>query len=69
MGATLFERTHGGTRPTGVGQEFLEVARRIMRSGFPRFTVEAIIANQPVIDLLKKLAARNNASPTQIALA
>ena len=40
-----------------------------MRSSFPRFAVEAIIANQPVIDLLKQLAARKNASPAQIALA
>ncbi len=30
LGATLFERTNGGTRPTVVGQEFLEAARRIV---------------------------------------
>ena len=29
LGATLFERTSGGTRPTVVGQEFLDAARRI----------------------------------------
>ena len=40
-----------------------------MRSGFPRFTAEAITANQPVIDLLKELAARKKATPAQIALA
>lgn len=30
LGATLFERTNGGTRPTIEGQEFLETARRIV---------------------------------------
>jgi aryl-alcohol dehydrogenase-like predicted oxidoreductase len=40
-----------------------------MRSGFPRFTAEAMTANQPVIDLLKQLAADKGVTPTQIALA
>lgn len=30
LGATLFERTNGGTRPTVIGQEFLGAARRIV---------------------------------------
>jgi DNA-binding transcriptional LysR family regulator len=30
LGATLFERTNGGTRPTVPGQEFLDAARRIV---------------------------------------
>jgi DNA-binding transcriptional LysR family regulator len=30
LDATLFERTNGGTRPTIVGQEFLDAARRIV---------------------------------------
>ncbi|WP_156330227.1 LysR family transcriptional regulator, partial [Bosea vaviloviae] len=30
VGATLFERTNGGTRLTPAGQEFLETARRII---------------------------------------
>jgi len=30
LGAALFERTNGGTRPTREGQEFLEAARRIV---------------------------------------
>ena len=30
LGAILFERTNGGTRPTIAGQEFLETARRII---------------------------------------
>jgi aryl-alcohol dehydrogenase-like predicted oxidoreductase len=40
-----------------------------LRSAFPRFTAEAITANQPVIDLLRQLAGRKGATPTQIALA
>jgi DNA-binding transcriptional LysR family regulator len=30
LGAILFERTNGGTRPTIAGQEFIETARRII---------------------------------------
>lgn len=30
LGAALFERTTGGTRPTAVGREFLVTARRIV---------------------------------------
>jgi DNA-binding transcriptional LysR family regulator len=30
LGAELFERTNGGTRPTAVGREFLEAARNII---------------------------------------
>jgi DNA-binding transcriptional LysR family regulator len=30
LGATLFERTNGGTRPTVAGQEFVDAARRIV---------------------------------------
>ena len=30
LGATLFKRTNGGTRPTVAGQEFLDAARRII---------------------------------------
>lgn len=30
LGAVLFERTNGGTRPTVEGQEFIESARRIV---------------------------------------
>lgn len=35
----------------------------------PRFTPEALNANQALIDLLNKVAAEKNASPAQIALA
>ena len=40
-----------------------------MRSSFPRFTAEAITANQPIVALLKNLAAKKGATPAQIALA
>jgi DNA-binding transcriptional LysR family regulator len=30
VGAELFERTNGGTRPTAVGHEFLQAARHII---------------------------------------
>jgi aryl-alcohol dehydrogenase-like predicted oxidoreductase len=40
-----------------------------VRSWFPRFTPEAMKANQPLVDLLGRIAARKNATPAQIALA
>jgi aryl-alcohol dehydrogenase-like predicted oxidoreductase len=40
-----------------------------LRSTFPRFTEEALKANFAVVDFLKDLAARNGATPAQIALA
>ena len=40
-----------------------------IRSRFPRFTSEAMKANQALIDLLGKVAARKQATPAQIALA
>ena len=39
------------------------------RSTLPRFTPEALKANQAVIDLLSTIATRKNATPAQIALA
>jgi len=39
------------------------------RSGLPRFTPEALKANQALIDLLERIAARKKAAPAQIALA
>jgi len=39
------------------------------RTAFPRFTEEARKANQAVVDLLKQIAQRKNATPAQIALA
>ena len=39
------------------------------RSTLPRFTPEALKANQALIDLLGKIAERKKATPAQIALA
>jgi aryl-alcohol dehydrogenase-like predicted oxidoreductase len=39
------------------------------RASFPRFTEEARNANLAVVDLLKQIAQRKNATPAQIALA
>ncbi len=40
-----------------------------VRSWFPRFTPEARAANQPIVDLLRQIAARRKATPAQIAIA
>lgn len=40
-----------------------------LRSRNPRFTPEAIKANQVVVELLERIAATKNATPAQIALA
>ncbi len=40
-----------------------------VRSWFPRFTPEAMTANQPIVDLLKRIAREKNTTPAQIALA
>ena len=40
-----------------------------MRSGLPRFTPEALRANQALVDLLATTAARLGATPAQVALA
>ena len=39
------------------------------RSTLPRFTPEALKANQAVVDLLNRIAREKNATPAQIALA
>jgi aryl-alcohol dehydrogenase-like predicted oxidoreductase len=39
------------------------------RSTLPRFTAEALKANQALIELLGSIAQRKNATPAQIALA
>jgi aryl-alcohol dehydrogenase-like predicted oxidoreductase len=40
-----------------------------LRAGFERFTPENLTANKPIIDLLNIFAEKNNATPSQIALA
>jgi aryl-alcohol dehydrogenase-like predicted oxidoreductase len=40
-----------------------------IRSRFPRFTREALEANQPIVDRVKEIAQRKGVSPGQVALA
>jgi aryl-alcohol dehydrogenase-like predicted oxidoreductase len=40
-----------------------------IRSRFPRFTPEALEANQPIVDLVVEIAARKQITPGQVALA
>ncbi|MGI4791834.1 MAG: aldo/keto reductase [Janthinobacterium lividum] len=40
-----------------------------LRSGFDRFTPEALADNRPVLDLLEQFAGQKNATPAQISLA
>ena len=40
-----------------------------IRSRFPRFTPEALEANQPIVDLVKEIAQRKGVTPGQVALA
>lgn len=40
-----------------------------LRAGFPRFTLEARETNQAMVDLLKLIARRKEATPAQMALA
>jgi aryl-alcohol dehydrogenase-like predicted oxidoreductase len=40
-----------------------------LRTGFDRFSPENLAANKPIVDLLKSLAVKKNATPAQIALA
>jgi aryl-alcohol dehydrogenase-like predicted oxidoreductase len=40
-----------------------------LRSRFPRFTPDALAANMPVVDLMRRFAAKKDATPAQIALA
>ena len=40
-----------------------------IRSRFPRFTREALEANQPIVDLVKEIAQQKGVTPGQVALA
>jgi aryl-alcohol dehydrogenase-like predicted oxidoreductase len=40
-----------------------------LRSGFDRFSPENIVANMPIVELVKRVAEKKNATPAQIALA
>ena len=54
---------------TGAIKENTAFASTDFRSTLPRFTPEALKANQALIDLLGSIAKRKNATPAQIALA
>jgi aryl-alcohol dehydrogenase-like predicted oxidoreductase len=40
-----------------------------LRATFPRFTSDAMKANQPVVEVLRRVAERKNATPAQVDLA
>lgn len=54
---------------TGRFNKESKFASNDFRSIVPRFTAEALEANQVLVDLLKKVADQKNATPAQIALA
>ena len=54
---------------TGAMNENTKLDRTDFRSTLPRFTPEAMKANQALVDLLSTIAKRKNATPAQIALA
>jgi aryl-alcohol dehydrogenase-like predicted oxidoreductase len=54
---------------TGAMNENTKFDNSDFRSIIPRFTQEAMKANQTLIDLLGRMAERKNATPAQIALA
>ncbi len=54
---------------TGEMDEHTKLDPTDFRSALPRFTPEAMKANQALVDLLGRIAAWKNATPAQIALA
>jgi aryl-alcohol dehydrogenase-like predicted oxidoreductase len=54
---------------TGKMDENTKFGSNDFRSTLPRFTPDAMRANQAVVDLLNAIAARKNATPAQVALA
>lgn len=54
---------------TGAMNENTKFESNDFRSGLPRFTPQALKANQALVDLLGKLAHKKKATPAQIALA
>jgi len=54
---------------TGKMDENTRLGSSDFRSTLPRFTPEAMKANQVLVDLLSRIAAQKNATPAQIALA
>jgi len=54
---------------TGAMSKNTKLAENDFRRGLPRFTPEAMQANQALVDLLKDIAGQKKAMPAQIALA
>jgi len=54
---------------TGAMNENTKLAENDFRSILPRFTPEAMKANQALVDLLKQIGERKKATPAQVALA
>ena len=54
---------------TGTMNENTKLASNDFRSILPRFTPEAMKANQALVDLLGRIAKKKNATPAQIAIA
>jgi aryl-alcohol dehydrogenase-like predicted oxidoreductase len=54
---------------TGAITADTQLADGDMRKGLPRFTPEAIAANQALVDLLRRIAEDKNGTPAQVALA
>ena len=54
---------------TGKIDEHTKFAQGDIRNIIPRFTEEARVTNQALLDLLNQFAERKNATPAQIALA
>ena len=54
---------------TGAMSKDTKLAENDFRKGLPRFTPEAMEANQVLVDLLKRIAEQRKTTPAQIALA
>ena len=54
---------------TGKMDENTKFESTDFRNGLPRFTPDALKANQSMVDILKRIAERKRATPAQIALA
>ena len=54
---------------TGTMNENTKLASNDFRSILPRFTPEAMKANQALVNLLGRIAKKKNATPAQIAIA
>lgn len=54
---------------TGTVTSTANFAADDIRSRFPRFTPEALAANQPIVDLVNEVARDAQATPAQVALA